>query len=251
MKLNYWFLLISGCLTLTATPAWGQTPETQPTPQTPPTEETPQTPEPATPNSSARDLELSPEIIENSPVLRRWMRKVPNVLEGIRNDPSFRTRLRLGYSQYTSDDRSSGIKVGVEDIFLGKTGLTLSGEYNTSFDGDYTLYGGDLRYYILPLGGYVNIAPVIGYRYIDTDRYNTSGLNVGAKLLFVLSRTGAGDISLTQSWVSPGTSEEVGLTTISVGYALTENIRLSTDFQKQNARQRKDNRLAIVLEWML
>lgn len=251
MKLNYWFLLISGCLTLVATPAWGQTPEIQPTPVTPPTQETPQTPESATPNSSARDLDLSPEIIENSPVLQRWMRKVPNVLDSIKNDPSFRTRLRLGYSQYTSDDRSSGIKVGVEDLFLGKTGLTLSGEYNTSFDGDYTLYGGDLRYYILPLGGYINIAPVIGYRYIDTNRYNTSGLNVGAKLLFVFSRTGAGDISLTQSWVSPGTSEEVGLTTISVGYALTENIRLSTDFQKQNARQRKDNRLAIVLEWML
>jgi hypothetical protein len=185
MKLNYWFVLISGCLTLVATPACGQTPETQPTPETAPTQETPQTPEAATPNSSARDLDLSPEIIENSPVLRRWMRKVPNVLESIRNDPSFRTRLRLGYSQYTSDDRTPGIKIGVEDIFLGKTGLTLSGEYNTSFDGDYTLYGGDLRYYILPLGGYINIAPVIGYRHIDTDRYNTSGLNVGAKLLFV------------------------------------------------------------------
>ncbi|MFB2835614.1 hypothetical protein [Floridanema evergladense] len=242
MKLNYWFLLISGCLTLVATPTWGQISEPQ---------STPQTPEPATPNSSARDLDLSPEIMENSPVLRRWMRKVPNVLESIRNDPSFRTRLRLGYSQYTSDDRSSGIKVGVEDIFLGKTGLTVSGEYNTSFDGDYSLYGGDLRYYILPLGGYINIAPVIGYRRIETDRYDTSGVNVGAKLLFVFSRTGAGDISLTQSWVSPGTSEEVGLTTISVGYALTENIRLSTDIQKQNARQRKDNRIGIVLEWML
>jgi len=251
MKLNYWFVLISSCLTLVATPTWGQTPETQPTPQTLPTQETPQTPEPATPNSSARDLDLSPEIRENSPVLRRWMRKVPNVLESIKNDPSFRTRLRLGYSQYTSDDRTSGIKIGVEDIFLGKTGLTLSGEYNTSFDGDYSLYGGDLRYYILPLGGYINIAPVIGYRQIDTDKYNTSGLNVGAKLLFVFSRTGAGDISFTQSWVSPGSSEEVGLTTISVGYALTENIRLSTDIQKQNARQRKDNRVGIVLEWML
>jgi hypothetical protein len=239
MKLNYWFLLISGCLTLAATPVWGQT------------STTPATPEAATPNSSARDLDLSPEIIENSPLLRRWMRKVPNVLDDIRNDPSFRTRVRLGYSQYTSDDRSSGIKVGVEDFFLGRTGLTLSGEYNTSFDGDYTLYGGDLRYYILPLGGYINVAPVIGYRHIDTDRYTTSGLNVGAKLLFVFSRTGGGDISLTQSWVSPGSSEEVGLTTISVGYALTENIRLSTDFQKQNARQRKDNRVGIVLEWML
>jgi len=248
MKLNYSLVLISSCLTLVATPAWGQTQET---PQPQETQPTPETPQPATPNSSARDLELSPEIIENSPVLRRWMRKVPNVLQDIKRDPSFRTRLRLGYSQYSSDDRASGIKVGVEDIFLGRTGLSLSGEYNTSFDGDYSLYGGDLRYYIFPLGGYINIAPVIGYRHIETDRYTTDGMNVGAKLLFVFSRTGAGDISLTQSWVSPGSNEEVGLTTLSVGYALTQNLRVSTDIQKQNARQRKDNRVAIVLEWML
>ncbi len=110
--------------------------------------------------------------------------------------------------------------------------------------------GSRLRYYLRPLGSYVNVAPVVGYRNLETDRYSTDGVNLGARLLLVLSRGGAADISLTQSWVAPGTDEEVGLTTLSVGYALTRNLRLSTDIQKQNARQSKDSRVGIVLEWM-
>ncbi|NET54098.1 MAG: hypothetical protein F6K09_37420, partial [Merismopedia sp. SIO2A8] len=41
--------------------------------------------------SAAQELDLSPEIIEGSPVLRRWLEEVPNVLEEIRHQPSFRT----------------------------------------------------------------------------------------------------------------------------------------------------------------
>lgn len=232
MKFNYSLLLIISCLTMGITPAWSQTqPET-------------------TPSSNARDLDLSPQIIENSPVLQRWMRKVPNVLHEIKNDPSFRTRVRLGYTQFPSTDDADGAMVGVEDLFIGRTGLTVSGDFQTTFNGDRQTYGGDLRYYVLPLGGYINIAPVVGYRHLETDRYTTDGLNVGAKLLLVLSRGGAADISLTQSWVSPGTNEEVGLTTISTGYAVTRNFRISTDIQKQNARQDKDTRFGIALEWM-
>ncbi len=69
-------------------------------------------------------------------------------------------------------------------------------------------------------------------------------------MLLVLSRGGAADIAITQSWVAPGTAEEVGLTTLSIGYAVTHNLRLSTDIQKQNSRQSKDNRVGIILEWM-
>nr|MBA3923620.1 hypothetical protein [Nostocaceae cyanobacterium] len=54
----------------------------------------------------------------------------------------------------------------------------------------------------------------------------------------------------TQSWVSPGTDSEVGLTTLSAGYAVSHNLRLSTDIQKQNARLFKDSRVGLVLEWM-
>jgi len=198
----------------------------------------------------ANDLDLSPEIIENSPVLQRWQRNIPNVLEEIRNDPSFRTRVRLGYSQFPSTGQAAGFNVGVEDIFIGRTGLTVSGDYQASFNGKREAFGADLRYYVLPLGSYVNVAPVVGYRNIQTDQYSTDGVNVGARLMLALSRTGAADLSLTQSFVSPGSRDEVGISTLSVGYAVTRNLRLSTDIQKQNSRQRKDSRVGIVLEWM-
>jgi len=209
------------------------------------------TPQPAaTPNSAAEELDLSPEIIENSPVLQRWLEEVPNVLEDIRNDPSFRTRLRLGYSNFPSNDDASGINVGVEDVFIGRTGLTVSGDYQASFNGDRQTFGADLRYYVLPLGSYVNVAPLVGYRNIESNDYSTDGVNVGARLMLALSRTGAADVSLTQSFVSPGSSDEVGITTLSFGYAVTQNLRLSTDIQKQNSREEKDSRVGIVLEWM-
>lgn len=211
--------------------------ETTPQPQT--------TPQPAT-----QELDLSPEIIENSPVLQRWLRQVPNVLDEIRNDPSFRTRLRLGYSHFPSTNGASGFNVGVEDVFIGRTGLTVSGDYHRSFNGKRESFGADLRYYVLPLGSYVNIAPQVGYRNLTTGNYSTDGVNVGARLMLALSRTGAADISLTQSFVSPGSRDEVGMTTLSFGYAVTRNLRLSTDIQKQNFREDKDSRVGLVLEWM-
>ncbi len=179
------------------------------------------------------------------PVLERWRRHVPNVLEDIQNDPSFRTRLRVGYSQFSA----SGINLGVEDVFVGH-GLTVGGEYSSTFNGRRRNYGGDLRYYVRPLGSYVNIAPVVGYRHLQTDRYTTDGVNLGLRLLLILSRGGAADLALTQSWVNPGSDSEVGLTTLTAGYAVTHNLRLSTDIQKQNARLGKDSRVGLVLEWM-
>ena len=167
---------------------------TQPAPISPPA--------PPQPNSTgARDLDLSPEVIQGSPVLQRWLRQVPNVSKEIRNDPSFRTRLRLGYSQFPSTRQAAGVNVGVEDVFVARTGLTVSGEYQTAFNGKREAYGADLHYYVLPLGGYINFAPVVGYRHLETTRYSRDGLNLGARLLLVLSRGGAADVALTQSWV--------------------------------------------------
>jgi hypothetical protein len=103
---------------------------------------------------------------------------------------------------------------------------------------------------VLPLGSYINVAPLVGYRNIESNDYSTDGVNVGARLMLALSRTGAADVSLTQSFVSPGSSDEVGITTLSFGYAVTQNLRLSTDIQKQNSREEKDSRVGIVLEWM-
>lgn len=69
------------------------------------------------------------------------------------------------------------------------------------------------------------------------------------KLLLVLSRTGAADISFNQSWVAPNTSEEVGLSNLSFAYAIAPKIRLSTDLlQQENSRTNKERRVGIVLE---
>ncbi|HEY9694219.1 MAG TPA: hypothetical protein V6D15_18610 [Oculatellaceae cyanobacterium] len=227
-----WVLTAIICIIIKTTPAFSQT---QPA---------------ASPNNSTQDLDLSPEIIKNSPVLQRWRTKLPNILEEIKNDPSFKTRLRLGYSQFPSTEQAGGVNVGVEDVLIDTSGLTVSGDYQAAFNGKRTAYGTDLRYYVLPLGSYINIAPVVGYRYLETDKYSTNGVNVGGRILLVLSRGGAADVSLTQSFVSPGSSEEVGLTTLSAGYAITRNLRLSTDIQKQNARESKDSRVGVVFEWM-
>lgn len=197
-----------------------------------------------------QELDIPPEVIESSPVLQDWLEEIPNVLEDIRHDPSFRTRLRLGYSQFPSNNQEGGINVGVEDIFIGETGLTVSGNYNSSFEGSRSTWGADLRYYVLPLGSYVNIAPVVGYRNLTIDNYSTDGVNLGAKLQLSLSRTGAADVAISQTFVSPGSSEEVGITTLSVGYAVTSNLRLSTDIEKQNSSHSKDSRVGIVFEWM-
>ncbi len=201
-------------------------------------------------SQAASDLDLKPEVIQESPVLQRWLREVPDVLSDIKHDPSFRTRIRAGYSQFPSTDHAGGWNVGVEDVFLGRSGLTVSGEYQAAFNGDRKAYGGDVRYYVRPMGSYVNVAPVVGYRHLETDQYSTDGVNVGVRVLLVMSRTGAADVSLTQSWVSPGSDEEVGLTTLSAGYAVTNNLRLSTDIQKQNSRFAKDSRVGVSLEWM-
>lgn len=205
----------------------------------------------APPNPHANDVDVPPEVLEQSPVLRRWLQEVPDVMDDIAHDPSFRTRLRLGYAHFPSTGHRSGFNVGVEDIFIGRTGLTVSGDYHQSWQGERRTYGADMQYYLLPLGGYVNVAPVLGYRHFTVNQYTTSGVNLGLRLRVIPSRTGASDITLTQSWVSPGSQDEVGLTTLSVGYAVTRHLRLSTDIQAQNSRGSKDSRVGVALEWML
>ena len=193
---------------------------------------------------------IPPEILDSSPVLQRWLKEIPNVLEDIRHDPSFRTRWRWGFSLFPSTDDAAGINLGIEDIFVGRTGLTLSIDYQAAFNGDRTAIGTNLHYFIFPLGSYINFAPLFGYRYVQSNDFFSDGINVGARLMLALSRTGAADISLSQSFISPGDRDEVGITRLSVGYAVTSHLRLSTDLEKQNSREEKDNRLGINFEWL-
>lgn len=198
---------------------------------------------------NSQSVDLSPEIIEGSPVLQRWLEEVPNVLEEIHNDPSFRTRVRVGYAQVTSDDDGSGVNVGVEDIFIGGTGLTLSGDYFAG-SGGFSGGGAQLRYYVLPLGGYFNLAPVVGYRHIEGESYSTSGVELGGRAMLVLSRTGGADLSVGYSVVGIGGDQTVGLGTLAVGYAITPQFRLSTDIRRHDADGDNDTRFGIALEWM-
>lgn len=196
-------------------------------------------------------LDLPPEILENSPVLQRWTEfGVPDVLQTIRDDPSFPTRFRLGYAQFPSNDQRGGISVGVEDIFFQKTlPLTLSAEGHTTFDGDHAQIAARLNYYLFPLGNQVNIAPTVGYQAFSGTDYE-DGLEVGLKVQLSLSRSGASTISLSQQFVNVGTAEEVGVTTLNAAYALSHQWRAATEIQKHHSSAAKERKVAFFLEWM-
>lgn len=206
----------------------------------------PATSQPASPPDST--IDVSPEILNSSPVLQKWLKGIPDVMDDIKRDPSFRTRVKVGYSQYPSTNQTGGIDVAVNDVFFGRSGLSASANYNSG--GSRSAYGVDAQYYLLPLGGYINVTPLVGFRRLQTDKYNRDGLNLGVKLMLVPSRGGGADIALSQSWVGLGSGTETGLTTLSVGFAITNNIRLSTDIQQQNARENYDSRVGIGFEWM-
>ncbi|MEL7353539.1 MAG: hypothetical protein AAF171_23020 [Cyanobacteria bacterium P01_A01_bin.116] len=196
-------------------------------------------------------LNLNPELIEQSPVLQRWLDEIPNVADDIRNDPSFKTRVQAGYTFFPSSDSTGGFILGVEDWFIGDTPLTVSADYQENFRGDRTAYGADLHYYLMPLGGYFNVAPTVGYRFAEAaDDYSVNGANLGVRLRVVPSRTAAADITLDQSWIV-GDSESLSITQLNVGYALSQDLRLSTDFEWQSTADEGDSRVGINLEWAL
>ena len=197
------------------------------------------------------DADTDSELLEQSPVLRRWQQEIPNVQSEIRHDPAFQTRLRVGYSHFPDADDAAGLHLGIEDVFIERTGLTLSAEYQATFDGEDVAVGAELRYYVLPLGSYVNLAPVVGYQHFNIDDEDMGGVHLGGRLMLALSRTGAADLSLAHGWVAPGSDDEVGISTLSLGYAVSDRLRLSTDLERRGSRQGEDHRLGIGLEWML
>ncbi len=191
-------------------------------------------------------LDLPPQI-RTSPTLQKWLQQVPDVRREIANDPSFRTRLRAGYS-LTNPGASNSVIFGVEDWRIGQTPIALSMHGNTG--GTVRSWGSDIQAYVLPLGGYVNVAPVVGWRSISTSTAQNQGLNLGAKVLLVPSRGGGADLSLQQTWVNLGTDEEVGIGKISVGYGITPKLRLATDLERWQGRSIFETRATVLLEWM-
>ncbi len=199
----------------------------------------------------AAALDLDPKIINSSPVLQRWMKEIPNVAADIANDPSFRARIRLHYFGDRDSHPLSNLKIGIEEIRLGHSHATISADFQGASNHHAESWGTDVHYYVYPLGNYVNVAPVIGYRHLSVNTDSTSGVNLGVRLLLVLSRGGGADVSLTQTWVAPGSDHEAGLSILSFGYALSHQVRLSTELQRQTTRRGSDNRVGIGLEWML
>ena len=200
---------------------------------------------------SALPLDLDSKIINNSPSLQRWIEEVPNIASDITNDPSFRTRIRVQYLNVRSSNHASNFKVSIEDLRLSHTRATINTDFQISASSNYQTWGASLHYHLYPLGSYINVVPVIGYRNLKFNTYSTSGVDLGLRLLFVLSRGGGADVSLTQTWVAPGSNEEAGLSTLSFGYALNRRVRLSTELQYQNTKRGTDNRVGIGVEWML
>lgn len=199
-------------------------------------------------------FDVEPDVINNSPVIQEWIKEIPDVGAKIRHQPSFPTLFRWGYSQFPSNHHSGGFFVGVEDIFFGNTPLTFSADYTTDLSnnprGERLSVGGSLQYYLLPLGNYVNIAPVVGYKYIATNGYYSDGVNVGVKVKFALSPQGAADVSLIQSFVAPTSENEVGVTEIRAGYAINKHLRLSSGISWQNSVKQEDSQLNIGFEWI-
>jgi hypothetical protein len=200
--------------------------------------------------NNPRQIDIDPEVIRNSPVLQRWLRKVPDIAAEIQNDPSFRPRIRVIYDQYPASGGASGWGVSLNDLLIDRSGVALNAHYQYRPEGGLQSYGADANYYVLPLGGYFNVSPVVGYRRLESDRYKREGANIGVKVILVPSRGGGGDVTLQQTWVGLGTAEEVGIGSLIAGYAITHDLRLSGEIQFQNSRESKESRVGVGLEWM-
>ena len=191
-------------------------------------------------------IDIPPQI-QSSPTLRKWLRAVPDIQKDINNDPSFKTRVRLGYTRFTQSN-TDGLSLGVEDFRFGPVPVTLSASYSASHTD--STWGIDLQPYLFPLGGYLNVAPVVGIRSLSTSTTQTTGLNLGARILLVPSRGGGADVTLQQTWTAIGTDQEVGIGKISVGYAIAPKLRIATDLERWNGRSVFETRASLLLEWM-
>ena len=200
------------------------------------------------------EFELEPGTVNRSPVLQDWVEETPDVLREIRREPSFPSRLQLSYALFPSSGDERGLAIGVEDVFVGDLPLTLNADYGANFDGndkDREAFGAHLRYYVLPGGGYVNVAPIVGYRHVEAVDYSESGVQVGFQVKVIPSRGGGADFAYTQTWVSPTDEDSVMITGLEFGYGLTDRLRLATDVEWQFAPGATDSRLGIGLEWVL
>ena len=191
-------------------------------------------------------IDIPPQI-RNSPTLQKWLNQAPDIRREIANDPSFRTRLQVGYSRFTQAN-TNAVTIGLEDLRLGSTPVTLSSHFSRG--GGISSFGVDAQTYLLPLGGYINIAPVVGWRSLSNSNTQNQGLNVGTKLMLIPSRGGGADVALQQTWINVGSDREVGIGKVSVGYAIAPQLRLATTIERWQGRAISETRGSLLLEWM-
>ncbi|MDX1977810.1 MAG: hypothetical protein SFT94_09055 [Pseudanabaenaceae cyanobacterium bins.68] len=179
---------------------------------------------------------------ESSPLLQRWLNDPPNLLEEIRHHPSFNTKLGL---EITTRNSELGFRAGLEDLFLGRSPVSLSTSYGQTFRGSDRAFDLGLRYYILPLGEYFNFAPQVGYRSISSQ---TSGLDLGFQAVFALSPRSA-DLRLGHTWTALGTNQEISTTRLAASYGVLAQLRLASSIQWQRSPQNNHTSFGIGLEW--
>ncbi len=204
--------------------------------------------QPAAPSHSGdlNRLDIPPQL-QSSPTLKKWLQHIPNIQQDIIHDPSFKTRFRAGYTRFTQGNQD-GLLLGIEDLHLSPTPITLSASYSTS--ANLSSWGVDAQPYLFPLGRYINLAPVIGIRSLSTATTQTTGLNLGARILLVPSRGGGADLTLQQTWINLGTDQEVGIGKLSVGYAIAPKLRIATDLERWQGRSIFETRASLLLEWI-
>ncbi|WP_164929300.1 hypothetical protein [Gloeobacter violaceus] len=186
------------------------------------------------------------ELERESPVFRRWIANPPDLLYDIENGQAFPTRLGIGIAFTPSRSGEIAYSATLQDIVLGGTRLSLSGDFWRSGTSNQQ-WGANARYYILPLGSYFNIAPQFGYRNLVIDGITRNGLEAGAKFLFALSPRAA-DIAFIPSWVTPDEGGAITRLLLEFGYSLNPRLRLTTTVQWVNSSIRTDTSFGVNLE---
>lgn len=183
---------------------------------------------------------LDATLIEQSPVLQRWLAQPPDVLSLIRNTPAMPMRLRVGAAGSTSGS------IGFEDLALSSR-LTLSGDYRWQTDATYD-YGLHLRYYLRPRGERFNFAPEIGFRDLNSPVGSSSGLAVGLGSTISLA-PGAADLSLNYRLLNIASHHETTFASATAAYSLSASFRLAAQYSWTNAPWERDQRVGLFLEW--
>ncbi|MCJ2541785.1 hypothetical protein JX360_02505 [Synechococcus bigranulatus str. 'Rupite'] len=191
------------------------------------------------------DLGLDGQVVEDSPVLRRWLQNPPNLLDEIRNTPVVPTRLQANF------ESSSHWRIGLQDLRLADR-LTLSGDYRqSSQDPDMRQYGSEIRYFLAPMGSLFNLAPQLGYRALEQENRSLSGVSYGAFAVLALA-PGAADLTGSYSWVAPREPQEgqATLAEVTAAYAISPSFRLSARYSLRNSTLTRESSLGFGVEWI-